>query len=213
MIIRKEKIVKLENFELNFQGNLSDINEDNNPYYNLIKETAIKHNIPLQFLRNTKIIHTDTLDITVIFSYNIEIENPNKKLILAYFPFKKKDFYFYAYVNIENVIYKEMISVDELKNDYILNEKSKQIKNQKAEFKFLESLDIDFEKRYLIPLQNLFKEYYNKTYSEKLIKNFLTKNNVKTYIIEEDEESMTDTLPRETLYEMFQYCLNKGELK
>jgi len=202
MFISKEYKVEIKNFNHNFTGTMYSINTNKNPYLKEITRIAKENQIPEHFIQDTKIMVSNN-NVVFTFKWAVEVETPKnkKRKILAYLgdiPEERGD-YFYTFVNIEDNIYKLSIDIDDLKNDYILDKAIK----IKDEIKYIDSLDIDWIKRYGKALTKLFTDY-DFNVSEENIKEFLSLDKVKEFIIEEDEESLSDTSPREVLLDWFE---------
>ena len=199
----REYKVSVSNFNHQFTGTISSLSSTKNPYLKMAEEIAKEKGIPLHFVQNTKIMVRGT-DVTFNFKWNVEVETPQKDklIVLAYIddmPKDDEDVYIPVFIKIESDIYKTYIyDRAELENDYIFNDKSKQLK-ESEENDYIDSLNIDFEKRYLEALIKLSEDYSDYKVSNEQLKEFLKIKYVRAFILEECSESLSDTSPREVL--------------
>ncbi len=199
----REYRVTLSNFNHQFTGTISSLSSKNNPYLKKAQEIAKEKDIPQHSVSNTKIIVRGN-DVTFTFRWVVEVEAPEdeKIKVLAYIgniPKEGENVYIPVFVERESGIYKTYIyDSDELHNDYIIDDNSKQIQEHE-EIRYINSLNIDFEERYLKALVSLAEDYSDEEFSDEQIKEFLALKKVKAFILEEDAQSLTDTAPREVL--------------
>ncbi len=205
----QELRVKVDIEKCKYTGTINSITSEKNPYLKVAKEIAEENNIPNWAISQTKIL-ANGKQITFVFRWHIEIETPDeeKNEIIAYIGYltKGKDYLlceaFVKYSGSDGEIYKTNIyDEEELNNDYSYSNAIKVEEDKEVEY--INSLNIDFDKRYGAALFKLFNEHELKATKEK-VSNFLKLDEVKTFILAECAESLTDTSPKEVLLEMFE---------
>ena len=211
MYVKKELKVIIDIKDLNFTGVIEAMSSDKNPYIQLAKKLAKENNIPENYIKDTKVMAKGK-KISFTFRWSVEEESPEDKKIeiLAYIgelpSNKNRNNTIEAFVKINGTIYKTYIyGLDELKNDYNLTNATLLIEENKMNF--INSLDIDWNKRYFDSLKKLFFDYDLNTGK---IKDFLKLDYVKEFIIAEDGESLSDTAPREILLDWYEEILFDG---
>lgn len=211
MQIEKTHKEVVEDFIPVFTGAIRTLSAVKNPYVSKAKEIAIKNNIPESAVKNCVISAKGSI-CSFKFSWRVEVEAPEdeKTLIIGYLgdlpTVEKPREMASIYIKINDNYYKSHIyAYDELTNDYKMDENTVKITN---EDQFIDSLNIDFYGIYSKALATLLNNY-DYAINNKLIAEFLQDKEVKSYIIQEDPESLSDTAARETLYYMYQLFLSR----
>lgn len=215
MQVEKTQEVYIPNFDHQFTGSLRSLCLENNPYIKKAKQLAKEYGIPDFFIQNTEIqVMGD--NVKFFFKWRIEVETPKekKKKVIAFigdFPTEKEPSkYREVFVQLDSGIYLLYVDYRGLKNDYDV-EGAIQLE-EKEVVEYIDSLNIDFNKRYLEGLTKLAKDYGYSSKKEHIEK-FLTIEKVKRFILEEDGESLSDTSPRETLLDWYETFLHERRNK
>jgi len=195
----------INNFKYQFTGTMNLLSSNKNPYRNKAYEIAKENDIPEYAVKNVKILDKNGT-VTFKFKWYIEVESDDKKYVIAYIgdlPTEKERTYPDAFVKINGNIYKEcLFSYEEFQFDFYIDENTKQLLKE-DEIKFIDSLNINFYERYGKALNELFSNYTDTEISDTQIKDFLSLEEVKKFILNEDSESLSDTAPREVLIDLF----------
>jgi len=210
MQVEREKVVKVDDFQLNYSGKLrSFIHEEQNPYIEKAIEVGKEHDIPEFFIKNYTEIQINGENLVFKFYWREEVESPEekKKEIIAYIEkLPKKDTTNFSYVFVKNKdgeVYKELLySYRDFKFDYYLSDELVALTKDMEE-DFINGLNIDFEVRYGNALKEMFK-YEGLSFNDNSISDFLLEKEVRSFIISEYADSLSDTLPREELISLYQ---------
>lgn len=215
MQIEKNHTEVVEDFVPVFTGALRSLNPDKNPYIAKAKEIAKNNNIPDIAVKNA-IISAKGSSCTFKFSWRVEVEAPEseKTLIVGYLGniptienprempavfIKRGDNYYKSY----------LYNYEELIHDYKMDTNTVKITNEDD---FIDSLNIDFYSIYSKALATVLDKF-GYPIDNKLLADFLNEKDVKSYIIQEDPESLDDTAPRETLCYMYQEFLRDNKIE
>lgn len=204
MQLRKSLKISVPDFECRFNGTMSNISPYQNPYIEKAIELAKKNNIPETFLEYTKILHLNN-ELVFEFIWIIETESAesDKKEILAYIgelpKENQKNIYVPIFISIRGNIYKDYLcDYEEFKYDYKVSENTKKI-DKNDELEYIDSLNIPWEDRYLKALIDLSNKYCGEEISEDVVREALTKDYFKKFILTECSKSLSDTATREVL--------------
>jgi len=208
MTKRKTLKIVIKNFSRNFNCEAQYINKRFNPYSNILKEEALKNNIPLFFLDQTQIKENNG-KLTLIFNWTIEKETPKKDKIKVVAYIKEKDGLFSIF--LEKNIKELYLNKNEVENDYDL-ENAFLIENEKE---YIESLNIDFCSIYGKTIKKILKSYVYEGFliNNKIIKEFLKTYNIKETLISETPDSITDTAPREIICDLYEDFCSKNKYR
>lgn len=211
MQVKKTLRLFITDFKYQFTGTISSISSKKNPYLRKATELAKENDIPERFVSDTKVIENfknekNEKGTLFEFRWTIEVESSEKEKtkIIAYIgdlPTKDKDLdMIFFFIGSDQNIYKgHLYDYEEYVNDYLIIDDTKKLK-ESEEMAYIESLDINWDERYLEALFKLSRDYGDMYIERKHIKTLLNSNDeVKKFILEESGESLSDTAPREIL--------------
>ena len=205
MFVKKDKLIVLKDFNYNFSSKLESFSPNKNPFIFKIKELAKEIGVPDSFIKNTT-IKTIGSEVHFHFYWGEEIESPmeDKEVIVAFLDdlpsIEKPNVLTEIYIKKNSGLLKTYVyGLDEFVNDFVLDDKAFKIEDENQ---FIDSLNVDFFGKFGKEIFILLSDYFDDC-DENTISEFLKIKDVKSLLMSEDPQSISDTAPRETLIDLF----------
>ena len=210
--MKKRRMVK-EKFKkkLEYTGLIEDFNEMN-IYTSLVYEMLEKNQIEDPNAKSTIEINGEDILIKIRWSEEIETPEDDKITIIAkrgYDNSKYKKHIIYIKSIYEGIPLRRIaVKSSELTNDYIVDDLTKILKDEKDEFNFISEYSFDFISKFKEEVSDILFDFFE--VNDELLKKLFEDTEIIDLLLSEDKVSIFETYPREKILNKYEELKNEN---